>query len=281
MTVTRVGIAGGGTMGAGIAHRLLVRGIEVVLVERDDVDAANARDRVATGLRLAHERGYLADDVDGVLERLTTAGALNAFDGLGFVIEAVPELPELKRDLLGRIEPILADNAVLATNTSSLSIDGLAAGLRRPERFCGMHFFNPVPASDLLEVVRGRATDDGTIEAATELGERLDLTAIVVDDAPGFATSRLGVALGLEAIRMVEDGVGTAEDIDTAMRLGYKHPVGPLRLGDLVGLDVRLGIAEYLAAELGPRFEPPQLLRDMVADGKLGKKSGEGFFVWE
>jgi len=281
VTVTRVGIAGGGTMGAGIAHRLLVRGIEVVLVERDDVDAANARDRVATGLRLAHERGYLADDVDGVLERLTTAGALNAFDGLGFVIEAVPELPELKSDLLGRIEPILADNAVLATNTSSLSIDGLAAGLRRPERFCGMHFFNPVPASDLLEVVRGRATDDGTIEAATELGERLDLTAIVVDDAPGFATSRLGVALGLEAIRMVEDGVGSAEDIDTAMRLGYKHPVGPLRLTDLVGLDVRLGIAEYLAAELGPRFEPPQLLRDMVADGKLGKKSGEGFFTWE
>jgi 3-hydroxybutyryl-CoA dehydrogenase len=144
-----------------------------------------------------------------------------------------------------------------------------------------MHFFNPVPASDLLEVVRGRATDDGTIEAATELGERLDLTAIVVDDAPGFATSRLGVALGLEAIRMVEDGVGSAEDIDTAMRLGYKHPVGPLRLTDLVGLDVRLGIAEYLAAELGPRFEPPQLLRDMVADGKLGKKSGEGFFTWE
>jgi len=281
VTVTRVGIAGGGTMGAGIAHRLLVRGIEVVLVERDDVDAANAHDRVATGLRLAHERGYLADDVDGVLERLTTAGALNAFDGLGFVIEAVPELPELKRDLLGRIEPILADNAVLATNTSSLSIDGLAAGLQRPERFCGMHFFNPVPASDLLEVVRGRATDDGTIEAATELGERLDLTAIVVDDAPGFATSRLGVALGLEAIRMVEDGVGSAEDIDTAMRLGYKHPVGPLRLGDLVGLDVRLGIAEYLAAELGPRFAPPRLLRDMVADGKLGKKSGEGFFVWE
>lgn len=281
MTAPSVGIAGGGTMGAGIAHRLLVNDFEVVLVERDEVEAANARDRVAASLRRAHERGYLADDVDEVLERLTTAGALSAFDGLGFVIEAVPEQPDLKRDLLGRLEPVLADNAVLATNTSSLSIDGIAADLQRPERFCGMHFFNPVPASDLLEIVRGSATDAGTVAAAADLGERLGLTTIEVGDAPGFATSRLGVALGLEAIRMVEDGVASAEDIDTAMRLGYKHPIGPLRLGDLVGLDVRLGIADYLAAELGPRFEPPQLLRDMVAAGKLGKKSGQGFFTWE
>ncbi|MFA9444525.1 3-hydroxyacyl-CoA dehydrogenase family protein [Egicoccus sp. AB-alg6-2] len=281
MSIDRVGVAGGGTMGAGVAHRLLVNGIEVVLVERDDIEAANARERVIGGLERAHERGYLADEVEGVAGRLTVAGSLDAFAGLGFVIEAVPEQPELKRDLLGRIEPLLADNAVLATNTSSLSIDGIAASLQRPGRFCGMHFFNPVPASDLLEIVRGTASEPGAVEAARELGERLGLTTIEVDDAPGFATSRLGVALGLEAIRMVEDGVASAEDIDTAMRLGYKHPIGPLRLGDLVGLDVRLGIAEYLAAELGPRFEPPKLLRDMVAEGKLGKKSGEGFFSWE
>ncbi|GGI09477.1 3-hydroxyacyl-CoA dehydrogenase family protein [Egicoccus halophilus] len=278
---TRAGVAGGGTMGVGIVHRLLANDVEVVLVERDDTEAAAARERVAGSLTRAAQRGYLDADVDGLLARLAVAGTPDALADVEVVVEAVPEVPGLKAELLARIEGAVADDTVIGSNTSSLSIDGLAGGLRRPERFCGMHFFNPVPASDLLELIRGADTGADAMRTAAELGERLGLTTIEVGDAPGFATSRLGVALGLEAIRMVEDGVASAEDIDTALRLGYKHPVGPLRLTDLVGLDVRLGIAEYLAAELGPRFEPPALLRQMVADGRLGKKSGQGFFPWE
>ncbi|MFA9429976.1 3-hydroxyacyl-CoA dehydrogenase family protein [Egicoccus sp. AB-alg2] len=281
MSLTTVGVAGGGTMGVGIVHRCLVNDLEVVLVERDDAEAAAARERVAGSLERAARRGYLDADVDEVFGRLTVAGEPGALAGVDLVVEAVPEVVDLKQGLLGRIEAAVGDDVVIGTNTSSLSIDGLAKALQGPERFCGMHFFNPVPASDLLELIRGSATAPATMTAAADLGGRLGLTTIEVGDAPGFATSRLGVALGLEAIRMVQDGVASAEDIDTAMRLGYKHPIGPLRLTDLVGLDVRLGIAEYLAGELGPRFEPPQLLRDLVASGKLGKKSGEGFFTWE
>jgi 3-hydroxybutyryl-CoA dehydrogenase len=186
----------------------------------------------------------------------------------------------LKREALRRAEDLLPADAVLATNTSSLSIDTLAEGLKRPGAFLGMHFFNPVPASTLVELVLGAATAPSTAAAAGGWVRALGKTAITVRDSPGFASSRLGVLLGLEAIRMVEEGVATAEDIDTAMRLGYKHPVGPLRLTDIVGLDVRLDIAEYLARELGPRYEPPDLLRRMVAEGMLGRKSGQGFFFW-
>ena len=280
--LTVVGVAGGGTMGVGIVHRLLAAtDAEVVLVERDDAEAAAARDRVVGSLTRAADRGYLDADVAALLGRFTVAGDPAALADAGLVVEAVPEIPQLKADLLARIEAAVGADTVIGTNTSSLSIDGLAKVLHDPARFCGMHFFNPVPASDLLELVRGAATSPDTMVAAAALGERLGLTTIEVGDAPGFATSRLGVALGLEAIRMVQDGVASAEDIDTALRLGYKHPIGPLRLTDLVGLDVRLGIAEYLATELGPRFEPPQLLRDLVAAGKLGKKTGQGFFTWE
>jgi 3-hydroxybutyryl-CoA dehydrogenase len=169
---------------------------------------------------------------------------------------------------------------VLATNTSSLSIDSIAEGLSRPERLIGLHFFNPVPVSDLVEVVVGRRTDPGLVEKARAWVAALGKTAITVQDAPGFASSRLGVAIALEAMRMVQEGVASAEDIDTAMTLGYRHPVGPLRTTDIVGLDVRLAIAEHLARELGPRFDPPQLLRDKVAAGELGRKTGRGFYDW-
>ena len=275
-----VGVVGGGTMGIGIAHSLLAAEHTVVLVERDAQEAAAAQDRVVASLTRARDRGFLDVEVVELAAALQVSADYDDLAACDPVIEAVPEIVDLKQDVLRRIEAVVGDDVVIGSNTSSLSIDALAGALRRPERFLGTHFFNPVPASSLLELIRGAATTAATVTAAADLGERLGLTAIEVGDTPGFATSRLGVALGLEAIRMVQDGVASAEDIDTAMRLGYKHPIGPLRLTDLVGLDIRLGIAEYLADELGPRFAPPQLLRDLVAAGKLGKKTGEGFFVW-
>jgi 3-hydroxybutyryl-CoA dehydrogenase len=177
--------------------------------------------------------------------------------------------------------PRSAGSAVtLATNTSSLSVDEIAGALVRPEAFLGLHFFNPVPASSLVEIVVGAKTDPSLVADARNWVEDLGLEAITVRDSAGFASSRLGVALALEAMRMLEEGVASPEDIDTAMTLGYKHPMGPLRTTDLVGLDVRLAIAEHLARELGPRFEPPKVLRDKVAWGHLGRKSGKGFYNW-
>jgi 3-hydroxybutyryl-CoA dehydrogenase len=200
--------------------------------------------------------------------------------GSDLIIEAVPESFELKEELFAQADLFCGPETILASNTSSLSISKLAGTVERRDRFIGMHFFNPPHVMKLIEIVRGERTSDETVEQVREISEAMGKTAIVVRDTPGFATSRLGVAIGLEAMRMLEEGVASAEDIDRAMELGYNHPMGPLRLTDLVGLDVRLGIAEYLAATLGPRFEPPQLLRDLVAQGKLGKKTGEGFYRW-
>jgi 3-hydroxybutyryl-CoA dehydrogenase len=280
-SVERVGVVGGGTMGAGIAHALLAAGLPVVLVEAEEDALGRAVGRVRASLDGAERRGKLDAPPERLLERLTLATETAALADAVLVVEAVPESPELKRRLLPAVEAALAPTAVLATNTSSLSVDGLAEVLARPERFVGMHFFNPVPASALVEVVRGAATAPEVTAAAHDLAGRLGKTSVEVADRPGFATSRLGVLVGLEAIRMVEEGVASAEDIDTAMVLGYRYPMGPLKLGDLVGLDVRLGVAEYLAGQLGPRFEPPALLRQMVAEGRLGKKTGRGFYTWD
>lgn len=271
-----VGVLGGGRMGAGIAHAFLMAGARVAVVERDAGSAAAARDRVLAAVEGSVRRGATAPEPD----RLLTTTDWDALRGCGLVVEAVPELPELKRDALRRAEELLEPLSVLASNTSSLSIDGLASGLLRPGGFLGMHFFNPVPASALVEVVAGTASAPSAVALAIGWVAALGKTPIVVRDSPGFASSRLGVLLGLEAVRMVEEGVASPEDIDAAMTLGYKHPVGPLRLTDIVGLDVRLDIAEYLASELGPRFAPPELLRRMVADGLLGRKSGRGFYDW-
>ncbi len=204
----------------------------------------------------------------------------SAFAGAGLVIEAVPEDFDLKVSSLQAVEQHLAEDAYLATNTSSMSVDDLAEKLQRPQNFCGLHFFNPVPASKLVEVVIGKQTSQELKNRTSAWVEGIGKTAVTVNDAPGFASSRLGVALGLEAIRMVEEGVASAQDIDNAMVLGYKYPIGPLALTDIVGLDVRLGIAEYLEEKLGPRFAPPQLMRDMVARGELGRKSGKGFYTY-
>jgi len=276
---TQVGVHGGGRMGAGIAHSFLVAGSSVVVVERDPETAQQARQRVLDSLAAAHERGKLTAPPEEYAARLVTSHDAGALAGCELVVEAVPEDPALKAQVLTAAETVAPD-AVLATNTSSLSIDGIAAHLARPERFLGLHFFNPVPASALVEVVVGSRTDDGLVARAQGWVEALGKTAITVTDAPGFASSRLGVAIALEAMRMLEEGVASAEDIDTAMTLGYRHPVGPLRTTDLVGLDVRLAIAEHLARELGPRFEPPQVLRDLVAAGRLGRKTGSGFYDW-
>lgn len=280
-TVPRhVGVYGGGRMGAGIAHAFVAAGAAVTVVESDADAAEGARDRVIRSLRRAEARGTLNEPLSAAVDRLEVTTEPDAFAEAGLVIEAVPELAGLKRELLAKTEAIAPD-AVLATNTSSLSVNGLAEGLRRPERFLGLHFFNPVPASSLVEIVVGARTDSALVTRAKGWVEALGKSAIVVTDSPGFASSRLGVALALEAMRMLEEGVAGAEDIDTAMTLGYKHPMGPLRTTDVVGLDVRLAIAEHLASELGERFEPPAVLRDKVAAGELGRKTGRGFYDWD
>lgn len=242
-----------------------------VTVQEPQAQAAFAA--IERGLRIAEDKGgapagtalakLTMDDVPGDAE---------------LVIEAVPEDPALKAQVLAAVEKVVAAGAVLATNTSSLSVGELSAVLQRPERFVGMHFFNPVPVQKLVEIVVTPVT--AVLPRVRGYVELLGKTGVVINDSPGFATSRLGVLLGLEAIRMVEEGVAAPEDIDTAMMLGYGYPMGPVRLGDLVGLDVRLAIADYLHARLGPRFEPPQLLRDKVAAGELGRKTGKGFYRW-
>jgi 3-hydroxybutyryl-CoA dehydrogenase len=276
-----VGIIGGGRMGAGIAQVFAAVGAEVVVVEQDEGAAHAARERIAAGLDRAAERGKLAVAPDEVLARLAFVAAVEDLPAdADLVVEAVPERADLKAAVLAAAESVVADDAVLATNTSSLSVTELAAPLRRPERFLGLHFFNPVPASALVELVLAPDTAEAVVDRALGWVHAIGKADVVVRDSPGFASSRLGVALGLEAIRMLEEGVADADAIDRAMELGYRHPMGPLRLTDLVGLDVRLAIAEHLAATVGPRFEPPQLLRDKVARGELGRKSGRGFHDW-
>jgi len=275
---SRVGVVGGGRMGAGIAQVFLAAGARVAVVEAGGDAAEAAHRRVTDGLEEAARRGKLDGSVADAAARLTL---LDSAAGLGrdtdLVIEAVPEDPALKLEVLHAVAEAVGPAAVLATNTSSLSVTELAAAVDRPARFLGLHFFNPVPASKLVEVVVAPETDPAVVEAAGDWVRALGKTGIVVRDSPGFASSRLGVLLGLEAIRMLEEGVADAEAIDTAMELGYRHPMGPLRSTDLVGLDVRLAIAEYLACTLGERFTPPQLLRDKVAAGELGRKTGRGF----
>ncbi|MCT1617117.1 3-hydroxybutyryl-CoA dehydrogenase [Kocuria indica] len=275
---SRVGVLGGGRMGAGIAHAFLISGARVTVVEVDGPAAESAKERVESDLAKSLERGKIDGNLDTWTQNFAVSVDYADFADCELVIEAVPEIWDLKVSSLQRVEENLSETAWLATNTSSLSVDGLADELQRPERFCGMHFFNPVPASKLVEIVIGRKTGQEMKELTLQWVAGIGKTPVTVNDAPGFASSRLGLALGLEAIRMVEEGVASAEDIDNAMVLGYKHPVGPLALTDIVGLDVRLGIAEYLESTLGPRFAPPQLMRDMVERGELGRKSGKGFY---
>lgn len=278
--VTTVGVVGAGTMGIGIAYVFAAAGCEVTLVEPDAERRAAARAAIVGRAERMEERGSLESDRAGhVSDTVETASAISELaSGLDLVVEAVPEILDLKHSVLRSIEA--REPKLLGTNTSALGIASLATGLARPETFIGMHFFNPVWTMPLLELIRGAHTSEATVELTQRIGEFIGKDTILVNDVPGFATSRLGVALGLEAIRMVEDGVASPEDIDRAMVLGYRHPMGPLRLTDLVGLDVRLHIARGLSESLGPRFTPPQLMIDMVERGDIGKKSGQGFFDW-
>ncbi|WP_278101349.1 3-hydroxyacyl-CoA dehydrogenase family protein [Microbacterium proteolyticum] len=276
----RVGVLGGGRMGAGIAHAFLLAGSRVDVVERDRASAEAAADRIRQSVVRSVERGATSRSAAEVDAALTVGTDLDVFAAAELVIEAVPEDRALKEDALARIERTLPAASALASNTSSISIDALGAALRRPDRLLGLHFFNPVPTSALVEVVLGTATAPALADAARGWVAAIGKTAVTVRDSPGFASSRLGVMLGLEAIRMLEEGVASAADIDTAMELGYRHPMGPLRTTDIVGLDVRLGIAEELEAAFGERFAPPALLRRLVAEGHLGRKSGSGFYEW-
>ncbi|MGY4908788.1 3-hydroxyacyl-CoA dehydrogenase family protein [Micromonospora aurantiaca (nom. illeg.)] len=274
-------VVGAGTMGLGIAYVAAGAGYAVELVEVDPARGAEAVRRLGELWDRGVQRGKLTEDAATAnRERVTLrAGLAEVTEGADVIVEAVPERLDLKRAVLREAEsrrPVL-----LGSNTSSIPIAELAAGLDRPADFVGLHFFNPVWAMALLEVVVGPATAPATTEAAVALATRLGKDPVVVRDMPGFATSRLGVTLGLEAIRMVADEVASPADIDKAMVLGYRHPIGPLELTDLVGLDVRLDIARTLQAAYGDRFAPPPLLVEMVAAGKLGKKSGQGFYTWK
>jgi len=283
MRIETVAVLGSGTMGRGIAQTAVCSGLSVRLFDVAEGALYAGHAAALAGIGKLAEKGKLtAGDAAAARERLRPEADLaRAVEGADLVIEAVPEDAELKRSLYRRVEPLLADGALLASNTSSLPIGRLAEGLARPQRFLGLHFFNPVPLMKLLEVVVGERTGREAVEAAVALAARLGKDAIVVKDSPGFATSRLGVAIGLEAMRMLEEGVASAADIDRAMELGYAHPMGPLKLTDLVGLDVRLAIARALERELGPRFAPPAILVRKVEAGELGKKTGRGFYEWD
>jgi len=282
--VRSVAVLGAGTMGHGIAQVCAAAGLDTRLFDIDDEALARARARIAANLDRGVDLGKVEPvQRDETLDRLTLEADIEAAVGdTQIVVEAAPERLELKRELLGRAAVGVTADCLLASNTSSLSITAIAETLPGPERVVGIHFFNPVHIMALVEVVRGDRTAERVVEQARSFAMRLGKQPIVVRDSPGFASSRLGLALGLEAIRMVQEDVASPADIDRAMELGYRHPMGPLRLTDLVGLDVRLEIARYLSRELGDdRFRPPELLERMVEEGKLGKKSGEGFYRWD
>jgi 3-hydroxybutyryl-CoA dehydrogenase len=278
-----VAVIGAGTMGHGIAQVAAMAGYQTRLTDTSSEALTAAMRRIAANLTGAVGRSKMTpEDADAAIARIATAADLTAsVREADLVIEAVAEDLASKEQLFRQLDAVVGDTAILATNTSSLSITRIASATRRPERVVGLHFFNPVHIMKLVEVVAHPRSDPAVIAVARAAAEQMGKTTILVRDTPGFASSRLGVVLGLEAMRMVEQGVASAADVDTAMELGYGHPMGPLRVTDLVGLDVRLNIAEYLHRELqDPKFDPPRILRDKVQRGELGKKTGRGFYEW-
>jgi 3-hydroxybutyryl-CoA dehydrogenase len=279
----RVAVVGAGTMGHGIAQVAAAAGYETRLTDADAGRRAAALARIRANLEGAVRRGKLSqEEAEAALDRLSWHDGLEqAVEGADLVIEAIIEDLEAKCRLFGRLDRLVPAPAVLATNTSSLSVGRIAQAAGAPERVLGMHFFNPVHLMKLVELVAHERTAPVALDRAREVARRMGKEPIVVRDSPGFASSRLGVVLGLEAMRMLEQGVASAEDIDKAMELGYGHPMGPLKVSDLVGLDVRLAIAEYLFRELKlPHYQPPAILRAKVQAGELGKKTGKGFYQW-
>ncbi|PYS70061.1 MAG: 3-hydroxybutyryl-CoA dehydrogenase [Acidobacteria bacterium] len=281
-TIETIAVIGAGTMGHGIAQIAGSAGFRVLLRDVDRESLARGINSIEKNLAKGIQLGKLTEaDSERTLQQIRGTTILDDCAAADLIIEAAPEKLDLKREILRQLEVASDRQFIFASNTSSLSITEIARVSKRPENVIGMHFFNPVHLMRLVEVVVGSETSETTIETVTAVGRQLRKEPIVVKDVPGFASSRLGVALGLEAMRMLEQGVASAQDIDTAMELGYNHPMGPLKLTDLVGLDVRLNIAEYLHRELGTEtFRPPDVLRRMVSEGKLGKKTGTGFYDW-
>jgi 3-hydroxybutyryl-CoA dehydrogenase len=282
-TISTIAVLGAGTMGHGIAQVAALAGYRVILRDVNREALARGVQSIERNLSKGIERGKLSEEEsDLALQRIRGAVQLSETMGADLFIEAAPEVLEMKQEILREVEALNQEPFIFASNTSSLSITEIARASRQPERVVGMHFFNPVHIMRLLEIVQGQDTSAEVLETVREVGRRLKKEPITVKDVPGFASSRLGVALGLEAMRMLEQYVASAKDIDTAMELGYNHPMGPLRLTDLVGLDVRLRIAEYLHTALSSEtFRPPDILRRLVTEGKLGKKTGEGFYRWD
>jgi 3-hydroxybutyryl-CoA dehydrogenase len=279
----RVTVLGAGTMGHGIAQVSATGGYDVTIRDIDESILQDGVESIEANLQGGVDRDKLtAEEKEAALDRIeTTTDMTAAVSDADLVVEAVPEDLDLKRQTFDDVEANAPADAVIATNTSSMSVTEIASTLDRPGRAIGLHFFNPVHIMGLVEVVLAEQTDEATVQAATEFVETIEKEPVTVRDSAGFASSRLGVTLGVEAIRMLEEDVAGPRDIDAAMELGYNHPMGPIELGDVVGLDVRLDILEYLREELGERFRPPQLLKQKVRAGKLGKKTGEGFYVWE
>ena len=281
--IQKIAVIGAGTMGHGIAQIGGMAGYEVALHDSDRARVDQGLSSIASNLRKGVDRGKVSEETQA-LALGCIRGATEFLDAVAeadLIIEAIPENMELKQSLFQDIARMAPDEAILASNTSSLSVTEIASAVPNPGRFIGTHFFNPPHIVTLLELVMAYQTNEDTLQAVREAGERMGRHIIVVKDSPGFASSRLGLILGLEAMRMLESGVASVEDIDSAMVQGYRHPMGPLRLTDLVGLDVRLAIAEHLWKEVGEQFRPPNILRKMVRAGKLGKKSGEGFYSWD
>jgi 3-hydroxybutyryl-CoA dehydrogenase len=283
MVIGVVAVIGAGTMGAGIAQISAQCGWETRIFDTSakslDTAISNIDSFWDKGISIGKTTQIQKDIWNSKLSIHTELK--NAVYGADLVIEAVPEIMELKQELFSKIEELVSSNTILATNTSSLSISEIATATNSPERVIGMHFFNPVPIMKLLEIVRHDLCSEETIEMVKSIGEKMGKTNIIVQDVPGFATSRLGVVLGNEAIRMLAEGVASASDIDTAMMLGYKHPIGPLELSDLVGLDVRKDILSNLASSFSDdTYLPHPLLVEMVSKGELGKKTGKGIYDW-
>lgn len=283
MDVQTVTVLGSGTMGAGIAQVCAQAGYATRLVDADAAalqrGVARIDDFWAKGIAKGKTTGAQRDAWKANLRPSSDLGT--ALEGTDLVIEAVPEDLGLKQKVFAECDRKAPAHAILATNTSSLSVTAIASATKRPQRVLGLHFFNPVPLMQLLEIVRHDGLDAGVLATAQAVGARLGKTTIVVRDSPGFATSRLGIVLGNEAMRMLEEGVASAKDIDTAMKLGYGHPMGPLELSDLVGLDVRHNVSTYLHSKFGgEHYKPPAIATRLVKAGELGKKTGKGFYDW-
>ena len=277
---TAMAVVGGGTMGVGIAYVYAAAGWSTWVAEPDDGRASAMMATLAQTAQAGVRRGKLTQEqAGGLLARIQRVPSVAQLPlGLNLVIESVPERLALKQAVLRDIDA--RSPGLIASNTSSMSIDVLAQSVFDPQRFIGMHFFNPVWSLQLVELIRGERTSESTVALARQYAESLGKQTILVRDVPGFATSRLDLIASLEAMRMVQDGVASAQDIDLAATTAYRHPMGPLRLSDVVGLDVRLDIARHLAKELGERYAPPRILEELVARGHLGQKSGKGFFDW-